>query len=486
MRITAVFLFLLLNGLCLAQQNFQQTLQKFLSDPVLSNASVGVAVIDLATGQLVLENEIQRSIAPASTMKLVTTATALSILGPEYKYKTELLIDGSISKEGILNGNVWIKGYGDPSLGSAQWDVPSDLNTIMRLFRGALQQKGIRKINGYIIGDGSYFGSQAVPDSWPWNDLGNYYATGPYGLNIHDNLYFLRFRQKPNLGATPSIAEIEPEVPDLVFTNELISKGRGSGDQAYIYGAPRTYERYIRGSIPIGSKLFSIKGSVPDPPLFAAQLLTDALKEIGVLVEKGPITYSVWKNQNQSATNLTGLIGKNSPTLSQIITRTNYKSVNLYAEALLTTLGKEKGDQGSTRAGLKVLYDYWKEKGIAMESAFLSDGSGLSPKTAISPEAMCNILYAMSDSPYYNEFLQSIPLAGKTGSIANKFKGSAAEGKLYAKSGTLEHVRTYAGYFTNAANKQFAFAFFVNYYQGSGGAMRRKMDQFLINLCSSR
>ena len=192
----------------------------------------------------------------------------------------------------MLRGNLYLKGFGDPTLGSDQMNEAEELDVVMEKFRLAIQQKGIRKIEGQIIGDGSYYGTDVNCDTWQWNDLGNYYAAGVWGLNIHENLYYLRFRQNATLGQTPAIAAIEPFIDGLAFYNEVQSAKRGSGDNAYIYGAPYDFTRYVRGTIPVGSKLFSIKGSMPDPPLFAAQYFKDKLEEVGIASTRPATTYS--------------------------------------------------------------------------------------------------------------------------------------------------------------------------------------------------
>ncbi len=485
MKYTLLFtaLFLSIQGL-LAQNNLQLAINRLASDPVLKHAGFSVCILNLENGQMVAGHEVQRSLIPASSLKLVTAATAYALLSSNFRYTTDLQIQGNIDQEGVLQGNVIIKGSGDPSLGSPEWNQALDLEALLEKFKTALQQNGIQKVNGFIIGDDSYFSTAATPRTWTYNDMGNYYGSGVYGLNLHDNLYYLQFKQVGQLGAQPPIYAVNPSIPDLQLVNELRSAGRNTGDNAYIFGMPYTSLRYIRGSIPIGSRLFKIKGSIPDPPLFAAQQLQTALKKSGIEVSKGANTTRIMKiRQQEDKRPVRTLIRHHSPSLNKLVERTLYRSVNLYAEALVHKLGKVNKDKGDTQSGIQVINEYWKTQNVNMGGAFIVDGSGLSPKNAISTRALASILQRFSKHQDFEEFKATIPLAGKTGNLSRKFKGTPAEGKVWAKSGTLSRVRAYSGYATSTNGKKYSFAIIINNYSGRGSSIRQKLDQFLIDLC---
>lgn len=476
-------LILISNVMLDAQNNYQEAIDRFLKDENLEYANISIHLIDAQSGNTIGAANPKTCIVPASALKLVTTATALDILGPNYEFKTELLINGPI-ENGILQGDVIIKGFGDPTLGSAEWRATPSFEKIIEQFKLALQQRGVKKINGYIIGDDSYFSTSVTPKSWQLNDLGNYYAAGVHGLNIHDNLYYLRFKQTSTLGATPPVHEISPSVDGIQFINEIESDRAGTGDNAYIYGAPFTYLKFIRGTIPVGSGLFKIKGAVPDPPLFFAQLLERSFRRSGVTSTKGSTTSRLMRLSKERFSGEGTLITTHqSPKLAAIIQRTLYKSFNLYAEALLHHIGKVKQQEGDTDNGIEGLKEYWENKGLNTKGVFLADGSGLSTRNAVSAQFMTALLQKQATSEHFQVFLDAIPLAGRTGSLKNRFKGSPAEGRLYAKSGTLGKVRSYAGYIKNSRNQLLCFAVSINNYEGSGSAMRRKLDQLLIQFC---
>ena len=462
----------------MAQGHLQDAIQNFLNNGNLDNASVSISIMDVNSGKMLASHQSELSLAPASSLKVVTTATALSILGSDYTFKTALEYDGQIDRAGNLNGNLYIKGYGDPTLGSDQMEEAENLETVMKKFRLALQQKGIRKINGAIIGDASWFPSAVNCDTWQWNDLGNYYAAGVWGLNIHENLYYLRFRQNSSLGKIPAIAVVEPYVDGLEFYNEVTSAARGTGDNAYIYGAPYQFTRYVRGTIPVGNQLFSIKGSMPNPPLFAAQLLQEKLEEVGIPSAKAATTSLELSTKGQ--TSRTTLYTFESPKLRQIVKRANMKSVNLYCESMLKSISKAKDGDGSFDHGVETLKAYWEDRGLKMSGVYLEDGSGLSARNAVTTQFMVQLLRKKTKDKDFEVYFDSFPVAGRSGSMKNVLKGSRAEGKLRAKSGTIKRVRSYTGYAQTSSGELRAFSIIVNNFSGSGGAMRKRMETLML------
>ena len=231
-------LFLLSPFTIFSQSKIQPALETFLSDPVLQNASVSITVTEVNSGATLASYDSNRSLIPASSLKTVTTATALSVLGADYRYKTELQYSGSIDEAGTLHGDLYIKGYGDPTLGTEWLDQADDMPTILSKFTTAIQAAGIKKINGHVIGDGSFFPTSPVASTWQWEDMGNYYGAGAFGLNLHENWYWLDFQQNMKLDSTPMVKTVRPEVPVVFIENLVRSAPRGTGDNAYIYGAP--------------------------------------------------------------------------------------------------------------------------------------------------------------------------------------------------------------------------------------------------------
>lgn len=485
MRLIHLFLFFYCCIISLtAQSRLQNAINTFANDPTLKNASIGVCVIDVNTGEIVASYQPHLSLIPASSLKIMTTATALATLGGTYQFKTELQHDGYIA-DGVLNGNLYLKGYGDPTLGSTAMKDTPDIDAVMQEFISCIRAATVQKINGKIIGDASYFDSGVTPDTWQWNDLGNYYGAGAYGLNFHENLYYLNFQQNSRLGQQVKIASTTPTVPKLKIISEVTSAGSRTGDNAYIYGSPYSNLRYVRGTIPVGSKLFKIKGSLPDPAEFAAYYLNQTLNNYGITTNNIFTSQrQLEQNSKEETSRRTTIFTHYSPELATIVKRTNLKSVNLYCEAMLKTIGAVKGDAGSTKEGLEIMLDFWEKRGLNTDGMYLDDASGLSRTNVVTTFQLAKIMQLTAkDSGIYTDFYNSLPIGGQTGSLKSMFRGTVAAGNVRAKSGTIKRVRSFTGYANSKSGQQLTFCIIANNFSGSGGAIRRKMEKLMLSMC---
>ncbi|PHI19742.1 D-alanyl-D-alanine carboxypeptidase/D-alanyl-D-alanine-endopeptidase [Lewinellaceae bacterium SD302] len=473
------FLPLLLLPYLLTAQSIQPGIDAIVSDPLLAGASIGIDVMDLETGARIASHDPGRSLIPASTQKLITTGVALKLLGDDHRFPTRLKAQGRI-ENGVLYGDIIIVGGGDPTLGSPVMPAASRRDGLLKTFVAQIQAAGIQEVNGAVIGDDSHFGTAGVAMDWPWADLGNYYGAGSYGLNWHDNLYYLDLTQRQTLGSTPPIRGTRPNVPDLTIENELRTAARGSGDNAYIYGAPFNYRNFLRGTIPAGTGRFTIKGSLPDPARQAAHELEMALKAAGIDVTLPASGIGRARLIAPDGPELE-LYQHTSPTLLEIAQRTNFKSVNLYAETLLREINVANKVAVAENNTMQTLLDEL-ENGLALnlEAVQLLDGSGLSPRNYFPAAFMTAYLRSMKDN---ESFLSTIPVAGRSGSMRNRLKGTSAEGRLYAKSGSLNGARCFAGYAFRADGKKLAFSIMINNYTADGRELNRMMNQFLLLLC---
>ncbi len=480
------FSFLLIGEFLSAQSSLQKAVNTFAAAKQMQHGSISVSVIDIESGKLLASVNPYRSLTPASSLKVVTTATALAVLGKDYRFKTSLEYDGEIDENGVLKGNLYIKGFGDPTLGSDHYGDPPDLEALMKIFVDAIRQQGIKRIEGRIIGDASAFDTAVNGRGWLWEDLGNYYASGAWGLNIHDNRYYLDFQQTAKLGGQPEIIKTDPPIPNLFLINEVKAAGAKSGDNAYIYGAPYSYTRFVRGTIPVGKSTFTIKGSIPDPPFFAAHCLTQALAKEGIMTSL-PATsqFELDRNKQSVAEKRASFYTHNSPDLTAIVKETNHKSINLYCESMLKTIGLERKGEGSTVAGMEVLTDFWSAKGLDTEGFFMEDGSGLSPRNGVSSYQLAKIMQLIAkDKALYASFEKSLPLAGRTGSMKWLLKGTVAEGVLRAKSGGMQRVRSYTGYARSKSGRLLAFSMIANNFTGESGGVRKKMERLMLAISS--
>lgn len=463
---------------------FERAAASMMAHPDMAPAQVGISVIDVQSGQVLYAYQDNKSMVTGSTLKALTTATALSVLGPDFRFETRLVASGPV-RNGVLEGDLIILGSGDPTLGSDRLRPQDGLDQLMYDWAQILKNQGIREIRGSVIGDDSRYSSQLTPGNWGWEDMGNYYGAGASALNIAENTYRLDFSSSAP-GSASTILRTDPEMP-IFFINEVVAGPNGSGDNAYIYGAPYTQIRYVRGSIPPYKSLFSIKGSIPDPALFCAKSLEESLKSCGVTVSGPASTFRLRAlSGKRQATSVSTLHTHRSAPLSQITQMTNYFSINLYAEALVKEVAAHQGEVATSGDGAAVMKGYWTSRGVSAKGLHPRDGSGLSANNLVTPAQFTGVLRKVDRGNVGVAFRESLPVAGRSGALKNKMRGTAAEGRVRAKSGYISGVRGYVGYVDLPDGRQLAFAFMANYFDGSVGAMSRRWEGLMVKLAEGR
>lgn len=462
---------LLLHGLYSYSQRI--AFDRLLADSSMLHASVSLYIADSEKIEPVLEFNSEKSLTPASVMKLVTTAAAIELLGPQYTFKTVIGYTGEFNKRsGKLKGDIVIKGGGDPCLGSPYFtdyykDFPDNwISEIKRL--------GIKKIKGKIITDDSYYDYQPVPAKWLWEDAGNYYGAGAYGLSVFDNTYEIRFMSDEDSNLV--VKEITPHECRTEFSNWLTATG--TTDEGYVFAAPYSTNGWLTGTIPSTLDNFVLRASVTDPPMLLAKITDRKLKASGITIYEEPTTFRL--EQISTGREMVRIDEITSPPLSEIINVLNHESVNLYAEHLVKELGKKYTGEGSTEAGVQVIIEFLKNSGIGTKGMFIVDGSGLSPVNSINAKGLAGILHYMKRSgKYYPEYLNSLPDAGKNGTLKNYFRDPVFDSRLKAKSGSMTRVRSYAGYFTTMSGKQMIFSIIINNYTGTSRQLITKIEEII-------
>ncbi|NND34289.1 MAG: D-alanyl-D-alanine carboxypeptidase/D-alanyl-D-alanine-endopeptidase [Saprospiraceae bacterium] len=451
-----------------------QTVEQFIEDPCFSSAGIGISVFDLSADSFIIDFGGTSALPPASTLKVLSSAAALKILGHDYRFRTEIGYSGEI-KEGTLEGDLIIIGKGDPTLGSLQFTGKTD-STFLQHVKSILDRSGIRKVNGRIVGDASFYPASVIPRTWPYQDMGNYYGSFCAGLNYHDNLYFLSFQQPSKPGTPVTNFTISPEVPRLTIESLVRAGTAGSGDQAYIMGAPFQINRFVIGTIPAGSRYFTIKGSVPDPALFCANAVKSYLQSTEIFVTGESVSTYIPLHMDLKIMDTLW-----SPSLNEVIKITNQKSVNLFAEALGQYLSSVISLED---IGKDWLVSYWSEQGIDMSGAHFSDFSGLAPDNAISPQTMVKVLERMFDGPasQWDDFLASLAVAGVSGTMKSLLSQSRARGRIFAKSGLISGVRNYCGYIAGDDDQWYAFSVFTYNATCGGQQVRKKLEHLLETL----
>ncbi len=458
----------------------QLSLQQFLNTPKMKHASVGVCVKDLETGKTLIEHNADKSLTPASTLKLITTATALELLGPDYQYATTLALDADNPSR------ILVLGSGDPTLGSDAFDENpyAFLSEWADALKTSLPKKDAWEL--YIVDD--LFGYEGVSPQWTWEDLGNYYAAGAYGISVFDNTYRLYF-DTTDRNSCPKILRTDPPIKGLSFTNYLTLNTTGK-DNAYIFGAPFSYERTIRGNIPAGRVSFSIKGDIPDPGLLLGEKLAEYLQKSGInihTVKTARTDYILRVCNKMPQPYRVGevLYVHRSCLLSDIVREINVKSNNHFAEHLFRTIGRAQDCNiysDPLKEGINFVNTFWESKGISTSSLFMYDGCGLAPQSAVSPAFLCDLLsYMDKKSSYSQVFFNSLPKAGEEGTLQYFMNKTKYAGKIRAKSGSISGVQCYAGYLVDG-NKRYVFAVMVNKFTDTNTQIRRVIEKFLLSL----
>jgi D-alanyl-D-alanine carboxypeptidase/D-alanyl-D-alanine-endopeptidase (penicillin-binding protein 4) len=451
-------------------QNLQKILEELEKDTLLQNGYLGFCLKNASTGQVVFEKNSKKTMLVASCMKLFSTATALEILGRNFTFKTQLAYKGTI-ENGVLKGDLYIVGGGDPTLGSPDFPNQPNINQVFANWLGSLQKLGIKEIQGKIVGNGSYFSQNATPAGWIWEDMGNYYGSAVYGLNIHDNEYKLLLQPSKIIGENAKVLGTDPALPFLNFKGNIRTAAKGTGDNAYIDGYAMHNDRFLSGTIPQTDSFF-IKGALPNPAFTTAYLFHQYLQQKNLKITQEPsFSYETMPDSSRV------IVENTSPTLTEIIREINLYSINLYAESLFKQLGKSKNNE--KEAGT-IIQHYWKDKGMDITGLEIGDGSGLSMKNGVSAYHLAELLSLMSKSSSYDIFYQSLPIAGISGTMGNWLKNTTLQGNLRAKTGSMKGVIAIAGYFTNAQGEKMCFSIIANRYQGTYSQMRKKFEKVFL------
>lgn len=439
-----LILFLQLFILTSFSQTGNLVFESFLKNEQVKRANVAFQVYNLTQQKGELNYNENKLLVPASLQKLITTSTALNILGNDFIFNTKVNFIGEINANNF-KGIIEVIASGDPSLNE---DFLSDILQ-------QLKAKGINTFEGHIVVKENIFDRQA-PMSWLVEDVANYYGTPAFSFNYLKNTFKLTFEQTTE-GKTPKIKSISLKRKDLKFDNQIITAGKNTGDNAYFIGLPFSNDRQLVGSIPEGTGYFTIKGADNNPSKTFKSDLLDKLKDNGV---------SFLYNSNITMKNLVFTYSHKSKSLAELVKETNQKSINLYAEALLKMIGYKKYGFGTSENGIKAIKEPYNN-----EDLIFYDGSGLSRKDLIFSSFLQEVLISNKDN---EAFKNSLGVSGVSGTM-KYFNSTLIKGKVKAKSGSADGILNYAGYFTNSKGEELVFVFMINSYTGKRTVLRKAM-----------
>ncbi len=444
------------------------------SDP-LKGARVSFVVKDVSTGEIMSAVNPDLCVTPASITKLITTSSAVEILGGDYRFTTTIEHDGYIDENGTLHGNLIVRGGGDPTFGSA---FVGSMNVMSELLQ-KVRYKGIKQIEGNIVADASIYNSNPVPITWCYEDVATHYGQGTYGLSVRDNICHITLESREP-GSKPTVLNVNPKIDNFLIETP-VEVLKYPDDSIFIFGMPGENKRIINGGMPANVNRYPVRCDIPNPPMLVVQMLKNRIVDAGISVS-GEYT----DNIGILGDTIHHLFEYKSPKLKEIIKHTNFKSNNMYAEHILRQIATTTKKKNIAEwDGVSVVLNYWKKKGVNTDFVFLKDGSGMSPMDSYNANFLTDILVEMTKSERFSDFYNSIPIAGKEGTVAGLLRRTPLEGKARVKSGSMSHVQCYAGYI-NYNNKQYAFTVMVNYYACSRRDVRKIITKMIVDSVTKR
>ncbi|MFH7029965.1 MAG: D-alanyl-D-alanine carboxypeptidase/D-alanyl-D-alanine-endopeptidase [Heteroscytonema crispum UTEX LB 1556] len=424
---------------------------------LFSRARWGILVQPLGSNQTLYNKDGQKYFTPASNTKLLTTAAALQQLGANFRIRTSVYQDSA----GVLR----VVGRGDPSFSDTQ----------LQALAKQLKAKGINQIN-QLIADDSYFQGDIVHPSWQWEDLYSDYGAPVSSLNLNQNVFGIRIAPQA-VGKPIQVSWTDGNEARLwQLANQSVTVGENQDNTLNITRDLSGRILRVQGQLPSNAEPFLVSIPVVDPNYYFLRRFRSALAAQRIIL--GQTSVGTAKNQQE-------LAAVQSPELSELLMETNQNSNNLYAESLLRAIAfkqPRKPNQFTVDAGLEVLKTTLTQLGVDPMGYVLVDGSGLSRRNLISPLALVQTLQGMAKSPAASVFRVSLPVAGKSGTLKNRFRNTPAEGIVQAKTGTMTGVVALSGYVNAPKYQPMVFSIIVNQTEQSATVVRQAMDEIVVTL----
>jgi len=469
----------------LSAQSLAKRLDRLLDAAPFDRHAWGVAVLDTG-GKALYQRNATRLFVPASNTKLIVAAAATVLLPPDGTVMTSLYASGPVD-HGVVRGDLVLYGRGDPTMSRRCFDsdttrsgaCETDPMRRLRSLADQLRARGIRTITGSVVGDGSYFEPELLHETWEHGDLIWWYAAPVSGLAFNDNSLDVHWSPGPEAGAPGTLALV-PDLGDVTIENRTTTvAGTGSGLDV---GSLGPLSLWGGGTISLGSPSRTSYVALPDPNRLAASALRRALAEAGISV-LGPT--------ESTTDSLRYALARTTPPLAESASRPFREwlvpilgpSQNLFAEMLLKQLGRQVAGEGSWRVGLTVERRFLVDSVGADSSQFsLRDGSGLSHVNVVSPLTFARLLLWLRSRPNFSWFENALPVAGRTGTVRDRMVGTALEGKVRGKTGSISRVNAFSGYVTMPDGKIRIFSIQTNNHDLAGSAMIARIDSLVLEI----
>ena len=483
-----LFLALSMSALAADKKDASKKIDDILAQPEVARGFWGIEIANLDTGKTIYSQNADRLFTPASNTKLFTTAATLALIGPDYRFHTTVETSGTLDKYGRLDGDIILIGRGDPNLSGR--NLPYNLKTerslspthVLEELADQIVARGVKVIDGDVIGDDTFFPYQRYGEGWSQDDLMWEWGAPASAITVNDNVLFLSVKPADHPGERAFI-NLTPFSDYYNIDNRVMTTPAGTGPRkVVILREPGSSQILAWGNIPVDD----INGhseaiAIDDPAEFAARELRQLLQARGVSIYGRPrarhanlaslSTFSV-----TTFASSTGGGDARPPSTPATIVFANYQSApviedlrvinkvsqNLHAELMLRLLGKEKGTAGTIDAGLEVERGWLTTVGITPDEYAFFDGSGLSRENLVSPRAVVTLLTYISRQPWAKEFEDTLPIGGVDGTLLDRFRTPLVSGRVHAKTGSLSHVNSLSGYATTDKGERIVFSIFTN------------------------
>ena len=490
------------------KKNLEARISAVLAEPEMARGFWGIEIVSLTSGKVLFSQNADKLFTPASNTKLFTTAASLALIGPDYKFRTTVETNGLLDKHGRLSGDLRLVGRGDPNLSGRE--LPYDLRTqrndhpikVLEDLADSLVQKGVKYVDGDLVADDSYFAFERYGEGWSQDDLVWGDGAPVSALTINDNVVFVNILPADRAGERAFVTII-PFADYYRIDNRIMTTPAGTARRIFFNREPGSTALTLWGEMPIDDKGANEALAIEDPAAFAAELFRSLLEKRGITVYgrerthhtelAGLATFSVtataearggegdMPRPGQLSPSMVLATFESKPLLEDIRV-INKVSQNLHAEILLRLLGREKGNAATIDSGLEVLRGFLTKAGVPGDQYVFYDGSGLSRQNLVTPHAIVSLLEYASRQTWGTDFRETLPLAGVDGSLAERLRGTIAQGRVYGKTGSLGGVKTLSGYVTTNRGEQIAFAILTNNFNVPAKKVTDAIDDIVVKI----
>ena len=444
--------------------------------PALAHAFWGIEVRSLGNGETLYERNADKGFRPASTLKLVTTAAALDVFGPEERLRTTVETAGRLDGRGRVLGDVFLVGRGDPSL-SGRFDGGSP-TAAFEAMAAALVEAGVRRVEGRLVGHEGAFGGDRRGADWMLEDLAWGYGAEVSALSFNDNAVHVTLTPGERPG-DPAVLEVVPRT-SFVRVESTVATGAPGTEEDVVLDRPLGANRVrLSGVLPPGGE-WNEEVAVEDPALFAVTVFAEVLQAKGIAVTGGLATSS-----NPLPAGARVLAVHDGVPMARLIEEVNKESQNLHAELLLRRLGLQARGEGTTEKGLEAVEEFLDRLAVSHAGWVLKDGSGLSHTNVLTPRGLVALLVAMHRHSRAEVFRASLAVSGVSGQLDQRMRGTPGEARVAAKTGAMQRVNALAGYVTTERGEPLAFAIMVNNHAELSATAKAAIDDIAILLATT-